>query len=318
MTTIERYNYAFDPEGDAWAARLLRQLPPQAGEVLELGPGPGAMTKVMVDRGWSVTVVENDPGALNVLTSLGVDVVAANLDDQAWVERLGGRQFDAILACDVLEHLRSPDKVLQALRTLLKPAGRLIISVPNVSYGGIVAGLMQGSFDYSETGLLDQTHIRFFARHSMERLLLELGWSPRHWEPYRQPLERSEFAGCWQSLSSDIRTTLATHCVDFDIYEWMVVAIPSSGVPETAVREAHEEVQRLRNELQALRLVHEQEHASLLDHQKAFGEARKLVASWEVEVKVLRSELQQLRDAQADLDKPPKSQAWFRRLMGRR
>ena len=44
VTDIDRYDYAFDPDGDAWAARLLRQLPP-SGSVLELGPGSGAMTK---------------------------------------------------------------------------------------------------------------------------------------------------------------------------------------------------------------------------------------------------------------------------------
>ena len=44
MTHIDRYDYAFDPEGDAWAARVLRRIPPQ-GSVLELGPGPGAMTR---------------------------------------------------------------------------------------------------------------------------------------------------------------------------------------------------------------------------------------------------------------------------------
>ena len=317
MTTIERYNYAFEPNGDAWAARLLRQLPPDSGEVLELGPGPGAMTKVMVDRGCHVTVIENDPGALDVLGALGVNIVAANLDELDWVECLKGRQFDAILACDVLEHLRSPDTVLRALRTLLKPNGRLIISVPNVSYGGIVSGLIQGAFDYTQTGLLDKTHIRFFTRRSMERLLLELGWSPRHWEPYCQTLESSEFAACWHSLPADVRNVVATQCVDFDVYEWMVVAIPSSGVPDAAVKEAQQEAHVLREELQALRLVYEREHASLLDHQKAFGEARKLVASWEVEVKVLRSELEQLRKTQEEAAQFAGQSSWLRRFFRR-
>ena len=48
MSTIDRYDYAFDPDGDDWAARLLRRVPPEAGSVLELGPGPGAMTRVLL------------------------------------------------------------------------------------------------------------------------------------------------------------------------------------------------------------------------------------------------------------------------------
>ena len=88
LTSIDRYNYAFDPEGDAWAARLLRRLPPQ-GDVLELGPGPGAMTRVMVDRGYRVTVVENDTGALKCLEALGVEVIAGNLESHDWTEQIG-------------------------------------------------------------------------------------------------------------------------------------------------------------------------------------------------------------------------------------
>lgn len=100
MSKIERYDYAFDPEGDAWAARLLRRVPSGAS-VLELGPGPGAMTQVLCGRGHAVTVVENDPSALQALKPLGVQVVEANLDEPTWLSALQERRFDAILACDV-------------------------------------------------------------------------------------------------------------------------------------------------------------------------------------------------------------------------
>ena len=60
MSSVNRYDYGYDPQGQAWAARLLRQVRP-GDAVLELGPGPGAMTKVLVERGHTVTVIENDP-----------------------------------------------------------------------------------------------------------------------------------------------------------------------------------------------------------------------------------------------------------------
>ena len=110
MTDIDRYDYAFDPDGDAWAARLLRQLPP-GGSVLELGPGSGAMTKVLVARGYQVTVVENDPQALEAMRALNVNTVEADLDQNQWLADLAGIQFDAVLACDVLEHLRDPQRL---------------------------------------------------------------------------------------------------------------------------------------------------------------------------------------------------------------
>ena len=227
---------------------------------------PGAMTKVMVDRGYQVTVVENDPGALDALKSMGVEVIAGNLEEQGWVDQLQGRRFDAVLACDVLEHLRWPDQVLTALGHLTAPEGSLIISIPNVSYGGIIAGLMNGVFDYTHTGLLDRTHLRFFTRRGMEQTLLELGWAPRAWAPYRLPLERSEFASCWSALTDGQKQGLASGCVDFDVYEWMVVATPSVDGGAGALKEALAATQKARDDLHALALLHASEHASLLEH----------------------------------------------------
>ncbi|RZJ62693.1 MAG: class I SAM-dependent methyltransferase [Acidovorax sp.] len=316
MTDIDRYNYAFDPDGDAWAARLLRRLPPE-GAVLELGPGPGAMTKVMVDRGYSVTVVENDPGAIPSLNALGVEVINGNLEGDDWIDKLQGRRFDAVLACDVLEHLRSPEHVLKALAPIMQPAGALIISIPNVSYGGVVAGLINGAFDYTDTGLLDRTHLRFFTRRSMEQSLLELGWSPRMWEPYRHPIEGSEFAWCWNALSEAQRQSLATGCVDFDVYEWMVVATPAVDSSAWAVKEARAASEKMRDELQALTLVHAGEHASLLEHQKAFSEAKSIIEKMQKDLQATQDELNILRNEKLTAQPeaaPPSS--WLRRLLG--
>lgn len=179
MTKIERYDYAFEPDGDEWAARLLRRVPPGGGSVLELGPGPGAMTRVLLERGHRVTVVENDPEALEVLKALGVEVISGNLDGTDWLEAIAGRRFDAVLACDVLEHLRKPEEVLLRLSEFVAPMGQLVISVPNIAYAGVVAAMRNGIFDYSDKGQLDRTHVRFFTKRSIEKVLLDCGWSPR-------------------------------------------------------------------------------------------------------------------------------------------
>lgn len=320
LSDIERYNYAFDPEGDDWAARLLRRLPAQ-GAVLELGPGPGAMTRVMIDRGYRVTVVENDPGALQCLQALGVEVIAADLESDDWIERLEGRRFDAILACDVLEHLRQPDRVLDALAKLMQPMGQLIISVPNVAYAGIVAGLTLGMFDYTEKGLLDRTHLHFFTRRGMEKMLLECGWAPREWDAYRLPIERSEFDRFWSALPGSIRHNLSSICSDFDVYEWMVVATLPVDTPALELKSAHSEMEKLRDEMQALKLVHAQEHASLLEHQKAFAEAKEIIASQQADLKALQSGVEKLqaeKEALAVLAAPPPAPPTWRDRLRRR
>ena len=295
MTDIDRYNYAFDPDGDAWAARLLRRVSPVQCSVLELGPGPGAMTRVLLARGHRVTVVENDPQALEVLKTMDVEVIPGNLDATDWQGALAGRRFDMVLACDVLEHLRKPEGVLQRLGEFLSPMGQLLISVPNIAYAGVLAAMRGGVFDYSDKGQLDRTHVRFFTKRSIEKVLLDCGWAPRVWEANRVPVECSEFAGYWSALSGDQRQALLAGWQDFDVYQWMVVVTPSVDAPIWELKEARGMVDGLREELQALTLVHQRERASLLEHQKAFAEAKELIAKLQQEISELRADVDSLR-----------------------
>jgi hypothetical protein len=53
--------------------------------------------------------------------------------------------------------------------------GRLIVSVPNVAHWTVRFGLLAGSFDYAETGILDRTHLRFFTRESLLEVCAEAG-----------------------------------------------------------------------------------------------------------------------------------------------
>ena len=283
MTSIERYDYAFDPDGDDWPARLLRRVP-EGARVLELGPGAGAMTQVLLGRGHEVTVVENDPAALDRLRAMGVRAVEADLDGVAWRDALQGQRFGAILACDVLEHLRAPGQALKALGDLVEPAGCLIVSVPNIAYAGILAGLRSGVFEYADKGLLDRTHVHFFTRRGIHEMLMDTGWAPVAWEAHHVPLEKSEFAHHCAGLSGAWREHLLMGWPDHDVYQWMAVASPVSDARQWEGELLRGEVRGLRDELRALQERHAQEHGSLLEHQKAFAEAKAVIAGFEREL----------------------------------
>lgn len=325
MSNIERYDYAFEPDGDEWAARLLRRVPSSGGSVLELGPGPGAMTRVLLARGHKVTVVENDPEAIEVLRTLGVEIIDASLDGTDWLDAIAGRRFDAVLACDVLEHLRNPENVLKRLVEFVAPMGCMVISVPNIAYAGVVAAMRNGSFDYSDKGQLDRTHVRFFTRRSIEKELLDSGWSPRAWEANRVPVESSEFAWHWSALAGEQRQALLSGWQDFDVYQWMVVVTPSVDAAPWELIEARGAADRLRDELQALTVVHGRERASLLEHQKAFAEAKDIIEKLQFDIKDLCAEIDVLRSHKRALESelaarpaeppppPPPESAWARR-----
>lgn len=80
-------------------------------------------------------------------------------------------KFDYIVILDVLEHLINPYEVLNLLKKFLKPSGFFIISFPNVSHGSIKARILLNDFTYTDTGLLDKTHLRFFAYRNINEIL---------------------------------------------------------------------------------------------------------------------------------------------------
>ena len=296
MSNLDRYDYAFDIEGDSWPARLLRNVPPGCS-VLELGPGAGVMTKVLLDRGCQVTAVENDPD---------------------WVQQLGPQRFDAVLACDVLEHLHQPDRVLRTLIDLVEPTGRLVVSLPNVAYAGVVASLCHGLFDYADKGLLDRTHLRFFTRRSIEKTLMDCGWRPHAWDANRVPLAHSEFAWIWDALPGGLRQPLVAGNPDFDVYQWMVIAAPADNARHWEGVNLRADVDRLQMQLQSLQLVHNAEHASLVEHQKAFGEAKQIIGQFEKKISELEQGMTKLsadkQKLESDLRSAQTRGSWRRRL----
>ncbi|MEX2121003.1 MAG: glycosyltransferase [Pirellulales bacterium] len=91
--------------------------------------------------------------------------------------------FDFVTCADVLEHLRQPRQLLQRIRRWLKPSGCLVASIPNVAHHGVVTGLLEGNWTYEPAGLLDQTHLAFFTRREIERLLYRAGFEIASIEP---------------------------------------------------------------------------------------------------------------------------------------
>jgi SAM-dependent methyltransferase len=96
--------------------------------------------------------------------------------DHDGVQRmLDGERFDTIVFADVLEHLPDPIGTLRGYLRFLAPNGQILISVPNVAVWNTRLGLLFGRFEYTATGTLDRTHLRFFTRASLLRALGAVG-----------------------------------------------------------------------------------------------------------------------------------------------
>ena len=67
--------------------------------------------------------------------------------------------------------------VLKALIPYLKPAGKLLASIPNGVHASIRLEILEGRLTYEDTGLLDDTHLHFYTHASLRGLLSRAGYS---------------------------------------------------------------------------------------------------------------------------------------------
>ena len=60
---------------------------------------------------------------------------------------------------------------------VLKPRGKLVVSIPNIAHVSIIYDLLNTKWNYADAGLLDRTHLRFFTRETMVSMIEEAGFS---------------------------------------------------------------------------------------------------------------------------------------------
>jgi 2-polyprenyl-3-methyl-5-hydroxy-6-metoxy-1,4-benzoquinol methylase len=143
--------------------------------VLEVGCSTGFFTKVLVERGCNVVGIELDPEAAEMAEIWAERVVVGNIDEGDVWNYVKDESFDVVLFGDVLEHLQDPLGALREAVRKIKPSGYVVTSVPNVAHGDVRIALLQGKFPYTERGLLDQTHLRFFTLASLRELIDQAG-----------------------------------------------------------------------------------------------------------------------------------------------
>jgi 2-polyprenyl-3-methyl-5-hydroxy-6-metoxy-1,4-benzoquinol methylase len=145
-------------------------------DVLDIGCGEGILAAALSKNGNRVTGADILPRAANESVLEQYFSVDLNEGIAPMVEALHGKNFDRVLLLDVVEHLVRPEPLLRQIRRVLKPDGRLILSVPNIANLTIRMSLLFGRFDYTERGILDKTHVRFFTRKTIRRMLRENGY----------------------------------------------------------------------------------------------------------------------------------------------
>ena len=224
------YATQVDPERPNNSHSFVVQLVGSGKRVLELGAASGYVSEVLRSRGNHVTAVEYDATCAEELASRADEVLITDLDWLTFVNDLRGKTFDVIVAGDVLEHTTRADLILRQLRYLLAPNGYVVVTLPHIAHGDVRLALLDGRFPYSDTGLLDRTHLRFFTRELVREFFVSNGFEIGEMYGTTAPLGTTELGIDLTTYPSEIVRTIM-EAPDSDVYQFVVKALPAELLP---------------------------------------------------------------------------------------
>ena len=165
--------YAFkDGDGSSHAVILAMLAGLPACRILDLGCSGGLFAAHARASGHQVTGVDyvEIPGVRDRTDYF----VRASLEDG--IPDAAGDGFDIVVAADVIEHLSRPGHMLREMCRVLRPGGQVLLSVPNFAHWYPRMRVATGLFGYDRRGILDDTHLRFFTRATLRRLVRASGF----------------------------------------------------------------------------------------------------------------------------------------------
>jgi 2-polyprenyl-3-methyl-5-hydroxy-6-metoxy-1,4-benzoquinol methylase len=155
-----------------WVLKFLAERPPPL-RILDVGTATGYLGAILKEKRHSVVGIEShEPFAAQARPHYE-QFHEADIETFSFPYR---EEFDCIIFADVLEHLRNPEQVLKRALPCLKQDGYIIISVPNIANIVTRLEILLGRFEYTERGILDKTHLRFFTLASLMRMVSDTGF----------------------------------------------------------------------------------------------------------------------------------------------
>jgi 2-polyprenyl-3-methyl-5-hydroxy-6-metoxy-1,4-benzoquinol methylase len=169
-------NLPYHDKSSVWSshsiiASHLNALPAHS-KVLDVGAASGTLARMCHNKTVRLFGIEPNPAWAEI---------AAPLYEKMWIcsisdldeNHLSG--YDVVILGDILEHLPNPEAILQKLVKQQAPGAKFIISVPNIANLWVRLNLLIGRFEYTDRGILDRTHLRFFTRRSFVNLVRNSG-----------------------------------------------------------------------------------------------------------------------------------------------
>ncbi len=169
MEAVDKKSYK-----NAGNTSVLRLVPASVRTLLDVGCGAGDNARILKDSGIVVDGVTLSPTERDEAAPFCRRVVIHNLEKGLPAE-LSGR-YDCVLCSHVLEHICWPERLLHDIRDRLAPGGLLVVGLPNMLFYKNRWRILTGRLEYEESGLMDNTHFRWYTFQSAQHLLARNGF----------------------------------------------------------------------------------------------------------------------------------------------
>lgn len=199
---------------------ILQFIPQNIQKTLDVGCGIGnfseAVRRLRNNESWGIEPVCE----IAKIAAGKLDKVLNGSFDEVWTD-LPKKYFDCIFFNDVLEHMFDPIDALLKVKENLMPSGYVVASIPNVRYmGNLIELLIKKDWEYTNSGILDNTHFRFFTKKSIIRMFSNCGFAIESIEGLN-PLRSRKF--------SFLNTILLNNLEDARFLQFLVIARSSNS-----------------------------------------------------------------------------------------
>lgn len=157
---------------------FLRKNPAPTGSLLDIGMGTGNFLNAARKRGYTVTGLDFDRGAIAIAKEHFKleDVYPFALSE--YTKKFAEKKFDVITFFEVLEHLDAPGLFIEEIRKILNSDGYIALSVP-----------YRGSFNKFKQADFPPRHLSRWDRESMKIFLESHGFIVVHSKRFHVSLD---------------------------------------------------------------------------------------------------------------------------------
>jgi hypothetical protein len=141
-------------------------------KILEIGPGEGYFSRLIKNHAeyWAVEI--NDK--LDVGDRF-TRVIRGSYEEISG--ELPCAYFDIVICNDVIEHMKDHESFLENIQIKMTKEASIVGSIPNIRhYKNLLNLLIKKDWQYTNEGILDRTHLRFFTEKSFIECVTKLGY----------------------------------------------------------------------------------------------------------------------------------------------